>query len=68
MLNITGTQFNSNCTVQVDGNNCPIIFVSYTQIVCQVPSNVIIILYYFLILIINLIIKILNFSQLHQIK
>lgn len=67
MLNITGTQFNSNCTVQVDGNNCPIVSVSYTQIVCQLPSNVIIILYYFLILIINLI-KILNLSQPHQIK
>ena len=48
MLNITGTQFNSNCTVQVDGNNCPIVSVSYSQIVCQVPSNVIIIRYYFL--------------------
>jgi hypothetical protein len=55
LLNITGTQFNSNCTVQVDGNNCPIVSVSYTQIVCQVPSNVITILYYLLILIINLI-------------
>ena len=40
LLNITGTGFNSNCSVQIDGTNCLVVFVNYSMITCVVPSNV----------------------------
>jgi len=39
-LNITGTGFNTNTTVAVDGSNCPVAYVDYTLLICQLPSNV----------------------------
>jgi len=40
MLNISGTGFNTNCTVLVDNINCPIVSIDYSLITCIIPSNV----------------------------
>ena len=40
VLNITGTGFNSQTSVLIDGNNCPIISKSYSLLQCIVPFNV----------------------------
>ena len=48
ILNITGTGFNSNCTVLIDNINCPIISIDYSLIKCIIPSNVSGILFLFI--------------------
>ena len=40
LLNITGLGFTENCTATVDQIICPIVFVSYSLIMCKVPMNV----------------------------
>ena len=40
MLNVTGIGFSVESEVTVDGNDCPVVFVSYEKIVCKIPSNV----------------------------
>ncbi len=37
---MTGIGFNSNTTVSIDGNNCPVVFFSYSLLTCQIPPNV----------------------------
>ncbi len=40
-MNITGTGFNSNCTVKMDGIDCSVVSISYNTITCLAPANVI---------------------------